>query len=374
MKIYFTAATSTNGELIPVYRQIIDSIKNHGGTIMSGEQIVNQDLLNKDRQLSSKEIFIREKELIDQADCVIAETSKPSLGVGGEIVFALTANKPVLALIDNKYEDKISPMLIGNPSENLFIEYYSQNNYHHKVRDFIKHLSSLKNRSGKLIVIDGADGSGKTTQARLLIDYLKNKNVPVRYYDFPQYYHSFHGKTVAKFMRGEFGGINQVSPYLASLAYALDRASVKEEMQEFLSRGGIIIANRYATSNMAHQSAKFSDKVEREKYLKWEYDLEYKIHKIPKENLVIYLHVPWQISAALTDKKETREYLKGKTKDIAEIDLNHQALSELMYLELANRYRHWIKINCVENNQIMTPESIHKKVIQAVLPFLGSQK
>jgi dTMP kinase len=83
---------------------------------------------------------------------------------------------------------------------------------------------------------------------------------------------------------GEFGNIDQVSPYLASLAYALDRATIKREMTDFLAKGGYIIANRYATSNMAHQSAKFTDEKERKDFIKWVYELEYKVHRIPKEN------------------------------------------------------------------------------------------
>ncbi|KXK11950.1 MAG: thymidylate kinase [Microgenomates bacterium OLB23] len=87
----------------------------------------------------------------------------------------------------------------------------------------------------------------------------------VKSVDFPQYYSSFSGKTVAMFLRGDFGELNQVSPYLASMPYALDRASVKEEMEEFLAKGGIIIANRYATSNMAHQAAKISSAADKKK-------------------------------------------------------------------------------------------------------------
>ena len=218
------------------------------------------------------------------------------------------------------------------------------------------------NKKGGFIVIDGGDGSGKTTQAKLLIDYFKKNKIPVQYFDFPQYYNSFHGKTVARFLRGEFGDINEVSPYLASLAYALDRASVKKEMDKILNKGISIIANRYATSNMAHQGAKFKNKEKREDYLAWVYELEYKVHKIPKEDVVIYLYVPWEIGLKLTTKKGTREYLKGK-EDIHEKDLDFRKASEAMYLELAKRYKHWVKIDCIENGKLLTPENIHQKII-----------
>src|SRR3990167_8453524 len=166
----------------------------------------------------------------------------------------------------------------------------------------------MNNKKGKLIVIDGGDGSGKTIQAKLLLGYFKTNKLPAKYFDFPQY-ESFYGKTVAKFLRGEFGNIDQVSPYLASLAYALDRASAKNEMEFLLKKGGYIIANRYATSNIAHQGAKFFSIKEREHYLKWVYELEYKIHRIPKEDIVIYLYVPWQIGSKLTENRKKRKYL-----------------------------------------------------------------
>jgi dTMP kinase len=165
-------------------------------------------------------------------------------------------------------------------------------------------------------------------------------------------------------LRGEFGDINQVSPYLASLTYALDRASAKNEMEFFLKKGGYIIANRYATSNMAHQGAKFSNKKGKDSYLKWVYELEYKIHRIPKEDIVVYLYVPWQIGSKLTENREERKYLHGRTKDIHEKDTNHLIQAEKMYLSLAKRFKHWVKIDCVIDGKLLPPQEIHKKVIE----------
>jgi dTMP kinase len=366
LKIYFTASTSFDGEFKKNYHRLISFIKKVGGKLTSGEQIVKDSLLTRDKSFSKTNIFTREKKLIDQSDCVIAEATKPSLGVGGEIVYALIKDKPVLALVQSDFEDKISPMVSGNPSENLFLEFYNIDGSQFIIEKFIKHVQTIKKRRGKLIVIDGGDGSGKTTQAKLLVKYLQVKNILVKYVDFPQYYNSFHGKTVAKFLRGEFGKIDEVSPYLASLAYALDRVSLKEEMEDFLKRGGIIIANRYATSNMAHQAAKFKDKKQQETYLKWVFDLEYKVHKIPKENLVMYLHVPWRIGLSLTDNKPVRHYLNGESTDIHEKDLLYRHAVEKMYLELSKRYKHWVKINCVIDNKILPPYEIHKRILQAL--------
>lgn len=367
MKIYFTASTSGNGDLIPQYKTILHHIQNHDVLVLSGEQIISPHLLDEDKKLTSQYIFDRQKKRIESSDLVIAEASKPSHGVGGEIVYALSLNKPVLILIDTRYEDHISPMLVGNPSDNLFIEYYDSDNIRLKVNDFITHISKSIGRKGKLIVVDGADGSGKTTQAKLLVEYVKNNKIPVKYVDFPQYKRSFHGKTVGKFLKGEFGSINEVSPYLASLAYALDRASVKREMDEFLAQGGVIIANRYATSSMAHQAAKFNIEKERTDFLKWIYELEYKVHKIPKENIVIYLHVPHLVALDLAKKRAEQ---KGTQLDIAESNTDHQKRSEEMYLQLAKKFRHWKVIECAPNEKLLSREAIFEQVLNYVKPYL----
>lgn len=363
LNTYFTAATSYDGDLHGQYLKILSLIKNSDLNLLSGEQTVNQNLLSRDKKLSQRQIFDRERRYIDLSDFIIAEVSKPSLGVGSEITYALAKNKPVLTLVFEGFEDKISPIIAGNPAENLFLEYYNFDKLPLVIRDFIKHVNTTLAKKGKLIVIEGGDGSGKTVQTALLLEYLKKQRIQVKHLDFPQYYHSFHGKTVAKFLRGEFGKIDQVSPYLASLAYALDRLSVKEETENFLLKGGYIIANRYATTNIAYQAAKFTQTKDREEFIKWVYQLEYTVNRIPKENIVIYLAVPWKLGIKLTAKKGARKYLSGNIKDIHEIDTQFRQKVEKMYLELAKRYKHWVIVNCLENKKLLNPQQIHKKVV-----------
>jgi len=235
-----------------------------------------------------------------------------------------------------------------------------------KLENFIVHALFELNKTGKLIVIDGGDGSGKTTQAQLLVEYLKNHGKLVKYIDFPRYYESFHGQTVARFLRGEFGGIDEVSPYLASLPYAMDRNDASIEMKDFLSRGGYIISNRYATSNMAHQGAKFESTGARDDFLKWIYTLEYKAEMIPKEDIVIYLSVPPSITSNLIKKKDTRAYLNGEGMDIHEKNQDHQQKTREMYLYLAQLFPHWSTIECTDKTGILEKSKIHDQILDVL--------
>lgn len=362
MKIFFTAATTNNGDYLTQEKAIIDALKGLGHALTSGEQILDHDELEADAKRTPEEIFQREKTAIDEADCVVAEVTKPSSGVGGELVYALTHHKPVLALFYKDAANELSAMITGNPSDHLYLEHYDEDSLPIILKHFLEQVVVEQNRRGKLIVIDGGDGSGKTTQADLLISYLKSKNIPVKGFDFPRYYSSFHGKMAGRFLAGEFG--SDVSPYLASLAYALDRASAKEEMDAWLAHGGVIVSNRYATSNMAHQGARLPEGA-RVEFLDWIDELEYKVHKIPREDIVIYLHVPWQVSVELTKKKGERAYL-GDRKDILEANDKHRQESEAMYLALAKQRKNWVLIECVENGAILSKEAIHEKVLSVL--------
>lgn len=361
MKIYFTAKTTLNGEK-PRYTGIIEAIHHLGHTIVSGEQIINPQELQKDRKLSSEEIFTREKKRMEEADCIVAEVTTPSSGVGGEIVYALIHNKPVLALFYKDAENQLSPMIAGNPSEHLYLEHYEDDNIAITLKHFFQEVENLKNRKGKLIVIDGGDGSGKATQSELLIESLQKSGQKVKYMDFPRYYSSFHGRVVGRFLTGEFGALDAVSPYLAALAYAIDRAGAKEEMDQWLSSGGVLLCNRYATSSMAHQGAKMPVE-KQDEFVQWLDEMEYKVHKIPREDVVVYLYVPWKIGYELTLKKEARKYTNGEL-DIAEKDMHHRQESEAMYLKLAKERKNWIQIDCVKDGAILPKETIHAKVVE----------
>ncbi|MCA9390002.1 thymidylate kinase [candidate division WWE3 bacterium] len=223
---------------------------------------------------------------------------------------------------------------------------------------------------GKLIVIEGTDGSGKKTQADLLVATLKETKIFSQYIDFPRYYHSFYGSLFARYLKGEFGGLEEVDPHLVALMPALDRMTARDEMNGWLSDGAIVVANRYAPSNMAHQTAKVSPE-EREGFLAWLEEMEYAINAIPREDLVIFLYVPAEYSFELTKNKEQREYLSGKKIDIQEENFEYQKASESVYLSLAEKNDHWVTIRCIDAaGEMRSREDIHQEIRTLVAQHL----
>lgn len=215
-----------------------------------------------------------------------------------------------------------------------------------------------KNKKGKFIVIDGIDGSGKATQTKLLLKRLQKEKFKTATIDFPQYYNNFFGKMTGRYLSGEFGLANEVSPYLASILYALDRWESKDFILKELEKGKIIICDRYASANMIHQGGKIKETKKREELIKWLEEMEFEVLKISKPDLVIYLDVPYDVGQKLVDKKSKREYIKNKKRDIHESDDNHLKNARSQALKLVKKNKNWLKINCVKNNKLLSPEEI----------------
>lgn len=210
-------------------------------------------------------------------------------------------------------------------------------------------------------MIDGIDGSGKSLQSEMLIERLKKENYPVEIISFPQYGQKSAGP-IEDYLTGVYGTAEEVGPYRASILYAVDRFAAAAKINSWLTNKKIVVANRYVASNMGHQGGKIKDDGARQNFFEWNDDLEYNIFKIPRPDLNIILHVTPEIAQQLVKKKEERDYLSGGKKDIHETDLNHLKNAEKTYLEIAGRFPNFFLIECVENNQILTPEEIHKKI------------
>ena len=218
---------------------------------------------------------------------------------------------------------------------------------------------------GKIIAVEGADSSGKSTQAKLLARRLEAEGYRVRTMDFPQY-DSFFGRHVGKFLRGEYGTLDQVHPEVASLLFAFDRYGAAKTLRQWLDEGFIVVMNRYMESNMAHQGAKIAGEQERKDFLAWLYRLEVEQLEIPQSDLVLYLHVPTDISQRILGGRENKSYLKGKERDINEADVDYQRRSVSTYLELCGVHPHWRRIECASGGELLSVEEIHELVWSAV--------
>jgi len=217
-------------------------------------------------------------------------------------------------------------------------------------------------KKGKLIVIEGNDGSGKGTQHKLLLEYLTKNNVSFSAFDFPQYESTFFGNFVGRFLNGDFGHVSRINPYLAMFPYAGDRWQVKEKLHESVNSGKLVICNRYAPS-IAYQVVKVKPS-ERKKFLSWAEELEYKVFGIPREDWVIFLYVPFKVAHKLIEQKGERKYLNGKTHDQYE-DYDYLKRVEKMYLWLSKIKKNWIRIDCCDHNgQMKTREEIFSEILK----------
>lgn len=224
---------------------------------------------------------------------------------------------------------------------------------------------------GKLIVITGIDGSGKTVQTKLLYERLVKAGYPAVITDFPQYGKTFFADMVTKYLKGEFGSADSVSPYLASLLYAGDRWECKEQINTWLRENKIIISNRYVCDNMAHQGGKIGNFAEKDTFFRWLDKLEHGIFTVPRSNLNILLYVPAEIAYQLIEKKEQRAYLAGEKKDIHEEDIHHLRHAQQTFQEIARGKKDWITIHCTENGKLLSEQVIADEVwhvVKSILP------
>ena len=210
---------------------------------------------------------------------------------------------------------------------------------------------------GKLIVFEGADGSGKATQAKLLLEFLKRERISAEFISFPRYEKSLWGKMVKRYLNGEFGKVDEVSPYLASVLYAGDRMSASAQIRKWLSEGKMVICDRYVGSNIAHMTAKLQTSSSKLQFIKWLEEFEYGENKIPKEDLVIFLSVPVEVSQKLMDDRKL---------DIHERDASYLKRVVKEYESLARERKNWVRVECLENGRLMTPEVIHKRVLEVL--------
>ena len=215
-------------------------------------------------------------------------------------------------------------------------------------------------------MIEGTDGSGKQTQTKLLYDKLRAEGYDCMKISFPQY-----GKPIAKpveaYLAGELGDQSNVNIFGTSLMYAVDRfESVKNLWGEFYKSGGVVLADRYPTSNILHQGTKLEGDA-REDYVKWLKDTEYGVLEIPEPDMVIYLHVDPEVGEKLLEARIGKE---GVQHDILESDKAYQRRCKQEALSIAES-ENWQVIKCTDGGNMRTIENIHAEIrekVRSILP------
>lgn len=230
-------------------------------------------------------------------------------------------------------------------------------------------------KRGKLIVIEGTDFSGKQTQAELLYERFSKENIPIAKIRFPKY-EKPTGRIIGQCLLGKkrtgyYGDTNwfteptKVHPKIASLYYAADRKDSSQEINNYLEQGTHVLLDRYYQSNMGHQGGKITNKEKRNEMFEWLHKLEIEMLKIPKEDFVIFLHMPFEIANEL--KKSRKE-----AQDLVEADKEYLKNAEESYLQLAEKYK-WITIKCAPNKTLQslkTPSQIHEEIYSKVKNLL----
>lgn len=216
----------------------------------------------------------------------------------------------------------------------------------------------------KFIVIEGTDGSGKATQTAMICKVLEEKGLPYKKLTFPRYDNP-SSTLLRMYLGGEFGSDpTSVNPYAASTFFTVDRyASFKTEWKEFYENGGIVVADRYTTSNAVHQASKLEGE-ERDRYLDWLFDFEYRLMGLPAPDKVIFLDMPSELTFQLIEKRQ------GDSGDIHEMDHVYLEKCRANALDVCEKFG-WSRILCGADGRIKTIEEIHSEIMAEIGEVLG---
>lgn len=220
-----------------------------------------------------------------------------------------------------------------------------------------------------LVVLEGLDGAGKSTQVKKLRQYLEEVFGNLEYIHFPRYDAPVYGELISRFLRGDFGSNEAVHPQLVALLFAEDRHGAAPEMKRTLQAGGTVLLDRYVYSNIAYQCAKLKSAEEADDLREWIFNTEYGQFDLPVPDLNIFLDVPIGfVESKLKSLRggADREYLEG-AQDIHEADIQFQIKVRDIYRKQCERDPKFIRIDCSdENGQMLPPDAIFAKIKAAV--------
>ena len=225
------------------------------------------------------------------------------------------------------------------------------------------------------IVLEGLDGAGKSTQIRMLRQLFADRGVESEYVHFPRFDSPVYGQLIARFLRGEFGGVQEVDPYLVALIFAGDRADAAPQIRQWLAEGKAVVLDRYVYSNVGFQCAKLPAGEERDRLADWIVNLEFGHNALPRPDLSLFLDVPF----AFTERKlsearegDDRDYLQGG-QDIHEASLQLQQDVRSVYLASASKDPSLRVVDCSDASGAMeSPEGIFAKIRAELIPILGA--
>lgn len=217
-------------------------------------------------------------------------------------------------------------------------------------------------KRGVLIVIDGSDGSGKATQTTLLKDKIATVR-EVHSTDFPRYDTNHLGALIRECLDGKHGDFIATDPKIVSVLYAADRFETLPLIQGWLNKGSVVVLDRYVSANQIHQGGKIRDPKIRGEFLSWLDKLEFGVFKLPRPDIIVYLHVPVEISVELA---RARALAKHQEPDAAERDTRHQLESQESALAIIQTSNTWVKVDCAPQGSMLPREVIHEKIWEAV--------
>lgn len=228
---------------------------------------------------------------------------------------------------------------------------------------------------GIMIVVEGVGGMGKSTQKERLVENLKELyGDRVHSFDFPRYGIKPYGPLIRAYLDGAFGNPNDVSPYMAGMLYAQDRAGLTSVLRNLIIRDSIIVTGRYTGSNLAYQGVKCASDIELAAYVNWQNELEYVHFQAVKETMTIVLHAPAAVSQSLIDQRHISLGTDVSARDGHEQDTGYVQRITDLYLRLAGWHPHWRTLDCadLDSGGLRDEEDISEdiwKIVHSILPL-----